>query len=204
MPLRVAFTGTSGSGKTTLVKYVEKEFNLPHISGSAYDLKEGNDRDYLESFGFPGGGHAGTIKYSALNPEYGIMNQRLLLKRRTQLIQGNNEFVTDRSPLDNVTYFINQCGFHPMVTDGMINDFIEEATKAWMGLTHIIYVKAVQPYEVENNNSRVANIFYQKAMDVQFDYWYKYLFANRGPKFLKIDYWNLQERKENVREFLTY
>ncbi len=209
MNRKIAFTGTSGSGKTTLVKFVSEKFSIPHISGSAWDLKNDEDKHTLrDQFGFPGGGHAGVIKYSALNPEYGVFNQQLLLKRRLELGMLNQSFVTDRSPIDNLTYFIMQCGYHPMVTDHIVSEFMNNAFKAYQLFTHIIYVKAVQPTEVENNQSRIANRFYQKAVDSMFEYWLYNFFRRSSqvatPKLLVIDYWNLEARKQEVTQFLSH
>lgn len=208
--MKVAFTGSSGSGKTTLVKFVEKEFNLKHISGSAGDVKLPEDEEYLISeYGtadLPG--HAGVISLSAQNIKFGIDNQLILQKRRNQIISENYNFVTDRSPIDNLTYFVNQVGFHPDVTDEIVKNFIDRSLEAWMQLTHVIFVRAVQPKEIENNGSRVANIYYQKSIDAQFAMWLDKVFMphsfNNGPKLLVLDFWNLDARKNTVREFLSH
>lgn len=203
---KVAFSGSSGSGKTTLVTFVAEKMALTHISGSAGDVKQEGDKMLLDAmFQYPGGGHVGVIKYSALNPEYGVMNQKLLQMRRQEIIVRNDNFVTDRSPADNLTYFINQVGYHPMVTDAITEEFISDCLKAWEELTHVIYVKAVQPSEVEKNGSRVSNRFYQKAVDVQFELWIKLLQekSTDGPEVMIIDYWDLETRKENVLKFLS-
>ena len=204
--MKIAFSGSSGSGKTTLVTFVAEALGLTHISGSAGDVKQEADKAIIDDIlRYPGGGHAGVIRYSALNPEYGIMNQQLLQMRRQEIIQNNTDFVTDRSPADNMTYFINQVGYHPMVTDEMCKLFFENCLKAWEGLTHVIYVKAVQPDVVERNGSRSANKWYQQSVDVQFEYWIKRLqqASTDGPEVLIIDYWDLETRKEHVVQFLT-
>lgn len=206
MGLKVAFSGSSGSGKTTLVEFVAKVMDLEHISGSAGDVKNEGDKMLIdEAFNYPGGGHVGVIRYSALNPEYGLINQKLLQMRRAEIISKNDNFITDRSPADNLTYMINQVGYHPMVTDSMVAEFAKDCLKAWEGLTHVVYVKAVQPHEVERNGSRVANRWYQKAIDAQFEYWIDYLnkTSMSGPEVMIIDYWDLEKRKEKVLEFLT-
>lgn len=205
--MKVAFTGSSGAGKTTLVTFVKEKFGLDHLSGSAGDLKTEGDKMLIdEVYGYPGGGHVGVIKFSALNPEYGLMNQKLLQMRRKELIMTNDNFVTDRSPIDNLTYFVNQMGYHPMVTDEIVQEFMRECLEAWEELTHVIYVKAVQPNEVERNGSRVANRFYQKAIDAQFEYWLVNFFlkeAQIGPKILILDKWDLELRKQLVTGFLS-
>lgn len=205
--LKVAFTGSSGSGKTTLVTFVAEKLGLTHISGSAGDVKKEGDKLLVDDMlQYPGGGHVGVIRYSALNPEYGLINQKLLQVRRRELIYENKNFVTDRSPIDNLTYMINQVGYHPLVTDAIVEEFAKDCLKAWEELTHVIYVKAVQPKEVEFNGSRVANAWYQKAIDAQFNYWLENYFNKNslvGPKVMVIDYWDLEQRKEAVIEFLN-
>lgn len=205
--MKIAFTGSSGSGKTTLVTYVAEQLKLQHISGSAGDVKKEGDKMLIDDMlAYPGGGHVGVIRYSALNPEYGVMNQKLLQMRRRELIMENDNFVTDRSPIDNLTYFINQCGYHPLVTNQMVEEFAKDCLKAWEELTHVIYVKAVQPNAVEVNGSRVANNWYQKAIDAQFEYWLLNFFIKEslaGPEVLVIDYWDLDQRKEEVLRFLN-
>lgn len=211
--MKIAFSGSSGSGKTTLVEYVAKELNLPHMSGSAGDVKTEADKLILQEnpYSYPGGGHAGVIRYSALNPEYGLKNQQLLLQRRLELIKNEHpvmkhegSFVTDRSPADNVVYMINQVGFHPMVTDAITQFHISVAQQAWDLLDAVIYVKAVQPAEVERNHSRISNKFYQKSIDAQFEYWIKVLNENSidGPEVLIIDFWDLADRKKTVIDFI--
>lgn len=205
MGLKVAMSGSSGAGKTTLVTFAATLMGLQHISGSAGDVKKEGDKMILdEVYDYPGGGHVGVIRYSALNPEYGIMNQKMLQLRRSELIHNNDNFITDRSPADNLTYMVNQTAYHPMVTDAMCQEFFKDCVKAWEQLTHVVYIKAVQPDAVEVNGSRVANRFYQKAIDAQFEYWIGELnqACLDGPKVLIIDYWDLEKRKEAVTEFL--
>lgn len=205
---KIAFSGSSGAGKTTLVQFVAEKLGIPHISGSAGDLKSVGDKLLIDdTFCYPGGGHVGVIRYSALNPEYGITNQKLLQIRRAEIIFRNDNFVTDRSPADNLTYFVNQVGYHTMVTDEMTEAFMKECLDAWNELTHVIFVKAVQPHEVEKNGSRIGNRFYQKAIDAQFEYWINHFFIpndnGAGPEVLILDYWDLEKRKAHVLEFIN-
>lgn len=210
---RVAFSGSSGSGKTTLVTFIKDQLGIPHLSGSAGDLKTEDDKLILhEEHGYPGGGHSAVIKYSALNSEYGILNQKMLQERRHQLITGKHpmhkhegSFVTDRSPVDNLVYYLLQVGYHPSVTDEMTEEHMQKCLDAWNELTHVIYVKAVQPKEVERNHRRVDNKYFQKSVDAVFEYWINTYFMKEsidGPEVMIIDYWDLELRKERVLEFL--
>lgn len=205
--MKIAFSGSSGSGKTTLTKFISERLGMPHLSGSAGDLYTKQDRDFLrDTYQYDTGkGHGDVIKASAVDPGFGVANQRIILQRRIQLIGDNPKFVTDRSPADNIVYFLNQVGFHKEVTDRDCGVFLDLVQKAWGLLDYVIYIKAVQPKEVEDNGSRVANWFYQQSIDAQFEFWINYLMKkNRKnkPDVLTIDYWNLDRRKEEVLDFL--
>jgi len=209
--MKVAFTGTSGSGKTTLCKWVAQEFGLKHISSSAQDLFTAKDKDMLNGlFGYTGLGHANVIRMSANDYSFGHAFQTVLLARRMELIDDNHNFVTDRSPVDNMTYFVNQVGMHKEFTNAVGLEFFRACIGAYSKLTHLVYVRATQPeLEVEDNGSRVANGIYQTAIDAQFRAWLDRFIAvkkiellSRGPKVLVIDYWDLKKRKEELYQFL--
>lgn len=204
--MKIACTGTSGSGKTTLVKFIAKEKGLTHISGSAGDIKTPEDKDILfkEFNHAPHSGHLDVIKRSAIDVNFGVMVQHMNQERRAELIRNNDNFITDRSPLDNLTYFINQVGFHKEVTDGDVGQFALECLYAWNELTHVIFIKPVQPRYVEDNGSRINNLWYQKAINAQFEFWlFNYFHIPVfGPKLLVIDVWDWEIRKRRVLDFL--
>lgn len=206
MNYKIAFTGSSGSGKTTLVNYVvENNPDIKHLSSSAGDLLTSLDKICIKCItGYQGDGHKDTIVECAKDYKYGMLVQNLIRIRRDAIISNFRDFVTDRSPVDNLTYFINQVGFHPEVNDEIITSFYKECHYTLSKLTHLVYIKAVQPHQVENNGSRIHNWYYQKAIDAQFDYWLKYLMGNGEgmPKVLVIDYWDLDKRKEAIDNFL--
>lgn len=205
--LKIAFTGASGSGKTTLVKWVSETFNIPHISGSAGDVKTPADNRLLDDlFELDSDGHHGVIVNSAINPHYGVMNQKLLLMRRLEIFKYNDHFVTDRSTVDNMTYFINQCGFHPQVTKAMCDDFLNDCVRGIIELDLVIHIKSVQPNgDVENNGSRIPNHYYQQSIDTQFSHWLGVIRKHMDgsltihpTRFITIDYWDLDTRKKEI------
>lgn len=207
--MKIAMTGSSGAGKTTLCNYIKDTWGLKHISGSAGDLKTPEDREALERlYGSTLDGHFGVIQKSALNLNFGVFFQQCVQHRREEVIDKNDNFITDRSPLDNLTYFINQVGFHKEVRDYVVDQFADNCLRAWQKLTHVIYVKACQPgFKVENNESRIANGWYQRSIDAQFEYWlFNFFLKNQTkvdmPKVMIINEWDLNFRKNQIYEFL--
>jgi len=210
--MKIAFSGTSGSGKTTLVRFLEQESKLPHISASAGDLLTVTDKEILgrEPFNYKGDGHLSVIKHSAINPRYAYENQYRLLHRRTQLLHGTHplfpgvvDFITDRSPIDNIVYFMMQTAYHAEVTDALAEEFVNVAVRAAEELDHIIYVKAVQPGEVENNGSRINKRLYQLSVDQVFNYWFEFVkdrLKNSKTQFHVIDFWDLDRRKAFLKD----
>jgi hypothetical protein len=201
---KVAFSGTSGAGKTTLVWWVNEVLKLNWINGSAGQMKkEWEKLKLVEEYGYPGGGHAAVIKYSTINPEYGLENQQMLQAARAHAIRNNSGFVTDRSPVDNISYFCLQAAF--MHEEHIAEEFYDKCLEAFQELTHVIYVKAVQPKEIERNGSRIDNRFFQRSVDAVFEHWLNVMSndALDGPEILVLDFWDLEERKQVVKKFLN-
>jgi len=101
--LKIAFTGPSMCGKTTLATKVSESLNeqgihLPYINLSGSSI--------WEEFGFTS--HQDILIKTAMSPEIGLAYQERLLEKRTEIINNNDGFVTERSPLDNMLYFLKQ------------------------------------------------------------------------------------------------
>ena len=148
---KIMFLGPSGIGKTTLAKFVEKEYGIPFISGSYSDLLPSTRRekhvDMLQK--------DKIILYS---------EEHQLLTLRAKKFGGSGSFVSDRSYVDNLTYFmlklsqnVKQCD-----TTAFRDNCIQLLDR---DCTHLIYVPytddMIGVWEVEDNDKRVTNIFYQ-------------------------------------------
>jgi deoxyadenosine/deoxycytidine kinase len=215
---RVILCGPSGSGKTTLAKYIADVFKIPFIPGSASLIMTPEDQEELKNkYGYEPTGQKNVINLSGANPNFGYdFQEKLLHNRFEKLFNIVEGFVTDRSPVDNVTYFLNQVVHN--VRDEDAEKFIQIATKYYeMTFTHLIYVKCVNPDKIENNGSRVDNKYFQKKVDAIFEHVLKEYFLpiyrtqNKetvcvrasNVKVLTIDYWDLTKRKAEVVQFLT-
>lgn len=205
--LKIAFTGASGSGKTTLVKFVEKEFNLTHLNGSAGTIGAELMEEVKAKHKYYADGHLSVIQRSLVDPSFARDFQNAVLDMRTKAITTTNDFVTDRSPLDNLTYFSLQAA--PVLTEQECRGFEYKCLVAMSELTHLIYIKPCQPDGlVENNYSRIPVKLYQDAVDSVFGSFLTRMFhamdefSLRKPKLLIINFWDLDNRKQLLKTFL--
>lgn len=199
--MRVAFTGPSGSGKTTLVKHVEETYGLKWLNGSSGEIKTPEENQDLTERGLTvGRGHAKVIQSGHATPGVAWMNQEKIFEQRSKLLLTNDNFVTDRSPIDNLVYATIQCG--PYLDTTTLQKFRDDCYGMLRRLTHVIYVPTM--FQVEDNGSRIPNYWYQKAMGAVFQmYIDSYWESDDVPKILTITKQNLQARYTEIAEFLN-
>lgn len=206
---KIILCGPSGSGKTTLAKYISEIFDIPFIQGSASLIMKPEDQKELkDKYDYNPVGHKNVVNLSSSNPQFGIDFQNKLLNNRIEMF-GNypTGFVTDRSPLDSVSYYLNQCVHN--TTEEETEEFINKAKGLYeLAFTHLIYVRCVNPHEIEDNGSRIINKYFQKKVDAIFDYVLREYFLPKEGKLsnvnvLIINYWDLTQRKSDVVNFLT-
>lgn len=89
MTLRIAFCGSSGTGKTTLARAVSKKFNLPQCPIGS--------REVAKQMGF-----ASPYDVDAAG-QRAEFQERLVLSK-TEWEAANENFVTDRTTIDNMIY----------------------------------------------------------------------------------------------------
>jgi len=202
--IKVACCGPSGSGKTTLCNLLSEQLHLRFIPSSVGLIFTDQQKEHLAEFGYKNMGHQNVINLSNANPEFGKTFQQYALEARANILSyGADQMILDRSPVDNLTYASLQCGHN--FTEKEFEKFFEEALEAFENLTHLIYVKSVCP-DIEVNNSRVANLYYQRMVDRVFEYYLTELQGTTecGPKVLVIDTWSddPQDRAELAKKFI--
>lgn len=204
--MKIGLTGPSGSGKTTLANYISVIFEIPFIPQSAGIIISEQDRQRLEKeFNYQGEGHRKVIMKSMIEPKFGIEFQSSVLNARVEILNMNEAFVSDRTLLDNLAYFLLQCS--PVQDEKTTGRFIDTVIE-YIGetMTHLIIIKPNDGW-TEDNGSRVSNNFYQHMTYEVFLHAYnRYLRAvldECGIKVLIIDTWDLEQRKNLIDEFLA-
>lgn len=193
---RIHICGASGTGKTTLAMELSKRFGLEYITTSAkkvwpeFGIKKHSDVKNLNSHDFR-------------NYQFAILNNRDLTLR------GKDNYITDRSPLDHVIYYLLEMAMVenlPQTHQFMIavNQSLEEHVDL------LIYLPFIDEIVLEDDNMRVNNKFFQEIVDSIF-----HRVINEPNKFLipslelkpilRIDTWDLDTRINWASEIIkTY
>jgi GTPase SAR1 family protein len=206
--LKVGFFGASGSGKSTLAKWVSEEFKLPYIEGSSFSkILPKEDQDFLELMGYQGSGHAEVIRLSHQDPSFGWEFQHRVLKARINALKDQDTFVTDRTYVDNLAYYLIQSA--ATAPKGESKAFLDTALQSLSShFTHLFFVLTRNPHkDIEVNYSRIHNYYYQRAMDGVFKESLALLREDQGdlpfPDVYTIDTWDLIGRKNRVKSLLN-
>lgn len=149
--LKIQLTGPSGTGKTTLAKIISATYNIPFISGSYSDLVPSTkDTPHKDMIGFD--------KDTIIKQDYQVLSSR------NKLFKSKDNFVSDRSYIDSITYFINKLSHR--VTNCETEAFVSNCVKLFFDqCTHLICIPYTKNYfdnwDMEDNNKRVLNGYYQ-------------------------------------------
>lgn len=200
--MKIALYGPSGTGKTTLAKIIAEEFNLKYIPGSSYsELLNDDQKAVLKGWGYAGGGHKEIIKLSASNPLFGELFQNFVLEQRSLLFTEEDSFVTDRSPIDNLTYFLLQNS--AQISEENTQVFIGRCQSLFRSVSHAIGLTPLGMDFVEDNKSRVNNLQYQKMVSSVFEHVFNTYFSKTtNVKHLLVTPRNLELRVQKVIQFI--
>ncbi len=198
--MKIALCGASGSGKSTLARWMSKEWGIPYIENSAgLILPEEVQERLVRMYGWTKSGHRDVIRLGNINPGFGIDFQTELLKVRTKFINETPEFIFDRSPVDNLAYFLLQCGH---LTDHQRTfQHISNCVMAASRLDGVIFLHtSTNTEEIEDNGSRVDNWYYQKMVTSVFKHVLE-TYMSHIPT-LEITMWDYATRQRLITNFM--
>lgn len=195
MNKQIYICGCSGVGKSTLAKYIADYYGIPFVTTSTKPL--------WKQFGVTN--HQELVKLTAQYPERGVEFQWQLLKYRETILMGNKEFVTDRSPIDNIVYFLVQNSMYTTQTE--TENYIRVALKTLINFSHFIYISWSPDIELEDDGMRVNNLHYQVAMDSVFystiHMYLKDFIMVHKKKMLTLDNFEFEDRKKKVKAYIS-
>jgi len=207
--MKIVLCGPSGSGKTTLAKAIAKELGFNFQENSAglildKDVKEGFVRDH----GYAGiAGQRDVINLSHSRPSFGLEFQQQIMKARHKLAKQEGDWVYDRSSIDPLAYFLNQCVHNH--SEDECQKMIANARLGMQGIDIVIRVPLQNPEKtIEDDGSRVANYYFQRKMDWLFDLALNFMAepnVKRPYRLWTVPTWNWDQRLEwSVRTIKQY
>lgn len=192
---RIFIAGPSGTGKSTLADWISKTYRIPFITTSSKPLW---DKYQVKS-------HLELMSKCAKDPSMGLDFQFELLEFRRKVLVDVEEFVTDRSPVDNLVYFLMQ-NSHNTTTE--LTDTYIELCKEAMGIGNkFIFIPFNDKTQLSDDGMRIVNIHYQKYTSEVFE---SVLRTNmlklnkyyQSEDIQYIDDWDWNTRMQLVVEFL--
>jgi len=156
MNLQICISGPSGVGKSTLAKHLSEQYDIPFITCSTKPLW---DKHGIAS-------HEELIKKGTMDPKWGYNFQYEVLKFRIESLSGHPNFITDRSPLDNMVYFLLQ-NCH-LCTQKETEDYAKSCNEAMKMFTGIICLPFTPQTVLEDDGKRIVNRHYQMLVNNTF------------------------------------
>lgn len=191
MKLKIAIAGPSGVGKSTLAQYIADKHQIPFITTSTKPLW---DRHGIND-------HQQLIGMTTTNPSWGLAFQREVLDYRVNQLYGKDEFVTDRSPVDNMVYFLLQNSH--MLSERETKFYLDACIMAMNLFNGYIYIPFTNEIILENDGKRVVNSFYQMTVSSTFDLVHRLMKTSLYEKHNTIlDGWDFERRKLTVDDLI--
>jgi hypothetical protein len=180
---------------------MSKKWDTPYIENSAgLILPPEVQERFVRQYGWTKSGHRDVIRLGNQNPAFALEFQIELLKVRNKFINDNPSFIFDRSPVDNLAYFLLQCGH--LSTNDAAREHIENCIKAAKKLDGIIFLHTSTNHEeIENNGSRVDNWYYQLMVTAVF----KHVMETymKHVESIEITTWDYATRQRLITNFIA-
>lgn len=180
---RIAFLGASGTGKTTLANYIRAMYDMRFVSGSFSDLvpktKDVKHVDMLNK-----------SKGDIIREEFELLN----IRKRTydEKLLNHESFVTDRSPIDNMAYYIYKLS-HQLDQCDMEEFFNVTCMVLGKYITHLIYIpfvdEMIDDWQTEDNGKRITNNYFQWQISQIMSGLIRLYGYQRNPTFFWDDKW---------------
>lgn len=198
MELRIVISGPSGVGKSTLAEFISKTYNIPFVTTSTKPLW---DKHGITS-------HEHLIQMTLMDKAWGLSFQNEVLNYRIEKLSEHKEYVTDRSPVDNLAYFLSQNSH--MVSEKNVEDYIVRCLNALADNTGLIAIPYTSDIVLEDDGKRVNNKYYQRFMNGAFHTAGSLIsdFSKKSnillPPHVAIQKWDMLYRKEEVQKFINH
>jgi hypothetical protein len=145
--LRIALSGASATGKSTLAKFISEHYDLP--------INPIGARSVAAELGF-------ASPYDVDKAGQRAHFQQLLLFKKLQWESSTEAFVTDRTPLDNLTY----TALHDV--HSVSSDQLASARLGMNRYTHVFFCPMSAVFNPGDDEARVKDRTYHELYEVMF------------------------------------
>lgn len=185
---RVGLVGASGTGKTTLASYISTEFQLPYLNSSSSKLWDG--------YGYKN--HRDVQWASWADPDNALRLQEEILTVRDSMFACKNWFVTDRTPIDQLAYYLNYFQLiSPITKIAFVNRLKAQGNR----FDAIIFLRFTNEL-IEDNGRRIIDPFYQIMVDALMNSIIERNILGMKVPVLTLDMWDWNTRRDEVIKFL--
>lgn len=145
MKHRIAFLGASGTGKTTLAKWLANELE--------YEINPVGSRSVAKAMGFDS---PYDVDEAGMRPAF----QAKLRADKAAWEAERDEFITDRTPIDNLTYTTLHSVY--AITDEVLTETAEQMKR----YTMLVYCPSSAFLDTAGDPNRVEASAYHKVYDI--------------------------------------
>jgi hypothetical protein len=180
MTSRVAFCGASGTGKTTLTEWVKTTYSLP--------INPVGSRNVARAMGFS---NAYETDAAGKRSEFQIR----LMREKIEWEADHNEFVTDRTTFDNLTY---------STLHGCSSIDAAQFEAACTGMNRyecVIYCPVSVFIDLGDDPERLSSMTYQQLYDAAL-WGLLQKFRPPGTRLVTMPFPKLEHRKDFLRQLL--
>lgn len=190
---RINCCGPSGTGKSTMAKYISETCGIPFLETSTKPL--------WKAWGIKS--HKDILLMSTNEPERALIFQYDVLKFRKELMESQGSYVTDRSPIDNIAYFLFQCA--PYLKEEQIERYVNECLAVLENTCNLLLVfPFLKEQPLEDDGARIASRYFQSTMNSIFqnilmgDNPIMFMGIKNKPETLILHLWDLELRKKSI------
>ncbi len=174
--MRIVFSGSGGTGKTTLLNEINKELHFPVIDEGV--------REWLEAHNF--------VSPRDLDKTNRVKMQADNLKRRIEIEGSLQQFISDRTSVDNLVYALRWVGSVDDGTyDGWMAQYINAAMKHADTNYDIIFLLPWGEIPLEGDGVRSSKQWYQYMIQSLIE---RHIYMLQRPYVYEVQMVSLEDR----------
>lgn len=175
--MRIAFSGSGGTGKTKLLETINKELDLPVIGEGI--------REWLDEHNF--------TDFKDMKIKDVVQMQTDTLKRKMEIESQLQNFISDRTTIDNLSYALRWIGSINPNYDTWMAQYITQAINHANTNYDIIFILPWGVIPLEDDGTRSSKQWYQYMMQALIE---RHIYMLETPMVYEVYQTDLEARAE--------